>query len=283
MAATFAVDLLVFARIIAAVGISDRDRKILWSRSHGLCAICRKPLVADATEGDREAVVGQEAHIVARSTDGPRGGQIDQALVDCYDNLVLLCPDDHTIVDAQPKAWPAEKLRQLKAQHEAWAKKKLVDDSQIRVVPHPDDPELPGGNPLLRITTGAQVWDIMAGAGRYWVTGLDDEDTGDPELVDLADEFLQLARDYGEISRDIEESLGQVRNAKRTLGTALGELERRGILAFGLRRRRILKGGHLPPAELADAHLALVLSSNPAIMEVPVEAEADPGLAEQAD
>ena len=57
------------------MGIRDKDRKILWGRAGSHCAICQKPLVADATSTDPEAVVGDEAHIVAQSADGPRGGQ----------------------------------------------------------------------------------------------------------------------------------------------------------------------------------------------------------------
>jgi hypothetical protein len=263
------------SRIVATVGITDRDRKILWSRAHGLCALCHAPLVEDATEADREAVIGEEAHIVSRSPSGPRGGQIDQALVDAYDNLILLCPTHHTLIDSQPEAWPVARLRQLKAKHEAWAKCKLVDDGRPRLVAHPDDPDLPGGNPLWRVTSGAQLWDIVATSDRYWLAGLDDEDTDDPELVDLADSFLQNLRDYGEIAGDLEGNLMQVRDCKRSLGALLAELESRGMLVFGVRRRRILKGGVGPETEWGDAHVAVVLRSDPSIRPSPLVQASD--------
>lgn len=258
------------SRIVATVGITDRDRKILWSKAHGLCAICHSPLVEDATEADRDAVIGEEAHIVSRSPGGPRGGQIDQALVDANENLILLCPTHHTLVDSQPEAWPVAKLRALKAKHEAWAKSKLVDDDRPRLVAHPDDPDLPGGNPLWRVTSGAQLWDIIATSDRYWLDGLDDEDTDDPELVDLADSFLQNLRDYGEIAGDLDGNLVQIRDCKRSLGTLLAELESRGTLVFGVRRRLILKGGVGPATKWGEAHIAVVLRSDPSIRPSPL-------------
>lgn len=69
--------------------VEARDRKILWARSHNACAICRQPLVLNATETDRESVVGDEAHIVAQSSGGPRAGLIPVSDLDKYDNLIL--------------------------------------------------------------------------------------------------------------------------------------------------------------------------------------------------
>jgi hypothetical protein len=55
--------------------ISVRDRKLLWGRSGNRCAFtdCRRQLTVDAEETGRDAVVSQEAHIVAEEEDGPRG------------------------------------------------------------------------------------------------------------------------------------------------------------------------------------------------------------------
>ncbi|WP_327141144.1 HNH endonuclease [Nocardia sp. NBC_01327] len=105
--------------------IEARDRKILWGRSHNLCAICRLPLVLDATATDRESVVGDEAHIVAQSSGGPRAGLIPAGELDKYDNLILLCKVHHKQVDDQPMFFNAEHLRQLKAAHERWAAEKF--------------------------------------------------------------------------------------------------------------------------------------------------------------
>ncbi|MCB9551939.1 MAG: hypothetical protein H6705_08655 [Myxococcales bacterium] len=36
------------------------------------------------------------------------------------DNLILLCPTHHTLIDKVPEQYPAELLRRWKAEHEAW-------------------------------------------------------------------------------------------------------------------------------------------------------------------
>ncbi|MFI7003438.1 HNH endonuclease [Nocardia sp. NPDC050175] len=105
--------------------IEARDRKILWARSHNSCAICKQPLVVDATETDRESVVGDEAHIVAQSSGGPRASLIPTADLNKYENLILLCKVHHKQIDDQPGSYTAERLRQLKAEHERWAHEKF--------------------------------------------------------------------------------------------------------------------------------------------------------------
>ncbi|MFI7003443.1 HNH endonuclease [Nocardia sp. NPDC050175] len=105
--------------------IEDRDRKILWARAHNSCAICKTTLILDGNQGDRESVVGDEAHIVARSKGGPRAGLISSGELDKYDNLILLCKVHHKQVDDQPITYSVEHLRQLKADHERWAHAKF--------------------------------------------------------------------------------------------------------------------------------------------------------------
>lgn len=102
------------------VGISDKDRKILWARSGNRCALCRRVLVAERTAADDEAIIGDEAHIAARSPGGPRYGECPPDKVDRYDNLILLCRVDHKKVDDQPRHYTTARLRQSKAEHEAW-------------------------------------------------------------------------------------------------------------------------------------------------------------------
>jgi hypothetical protein len=100
------------------MGIRDKDRKILWGLAGSYCAVCQQPLVADATSTDPKAVVGDEAHIVAQSADGPRGGQqVRGGDLDGYDNLILLCRVDHKRIDDQPNHYTTAKLHELKSRH----------------------------------------------------------------------------------------------------------------------------------------------------------------------
>lgn len=95
-----------------------------------MCAYpdCRKPLIADApaASGDPHAVLGQMAHIVAHSAEGPRGAQAFRgADRDGAENLVLLCPKHHILVDQQRKSHPVDWLYRMKEQHERWVTERL--------------------------------------------------------------------------------------------------------------------------------------------------------------
>ncbi|MBF0408963.1 MAG: hypothetical protein HQM10_16570 [Candidatus Riflebacteria bacterium] len=72
------------------------------------------------SNGGNEFVVGEECHIVARASDGPRGLTTPPPEgLDSFSNLVLLCPTHHCIVDAQPEIYTVESLQDIKAAHEA--------------------------------------------------------------------------------------------------------------------------------------------------------------------
>lgn len=99
-----------------AMAIRPSDAKMLWGRAGGRCSICHR-------EGGAEI-----AHIVARSPDGPRGDDplpLEQR--DLYENLILLCPNDHSTVDGNVKEWTVARLRDVKAAHELWVQKRLEE------------------------------------------------------------------------------------------------------------------------------------------------------------
>ncbi len=61
--------------------------------------------------------MGEMAHIIAQSQEGPRGDGVGGD--DTYENLILLCPTHHREVDKAPKGtFPADMLREWKEQHE---------------------------------------------------------------------------------------------------------------------------------------------------------------------
>jgi hypothetical protein len=108
--------------------ISEKNLKILWSRAAGRCSfpLCNTTLIQEGTENDAPAVVGEIAHIVARHLEGPRGREPFQGKDrDILENLILLCPVHHTIIDQQPQTYTVEMLIQMKNQHEQYVKAQL--------------------------------------------------------------------------------------------------------------------------------------------------------------
>jgi hypothetical protein len=102
--------------------IEAAEKLLLWVRSGGRCAMCNKWLLDDE---HRLLPIpsGEMAHNVGRSTSSrsPRGD--DPLAVDERNlaaNLLLLCPDDHQIIDTKlgTDEFPVEKLRDIKARHE---------------------------------------------------------------------------------------------------------------------------------------------------------------------
>lgn len=102
------------------MGISQKTRKLLWVRSGNECAFvgCSQKLTLSEEEG-QNIVVGEEAHIVARTPDGPRGKEVPPGReVNGISNLILFCPTHHRIVDEQPHIYTVSALRVLKRNHE---------------------------------------------------------------------------------------------------------------------------------------------------------------------
>lgn len=116
------------------MGISLKTHKLLWGRSGNKCAFedCRNDLIADETESDDESVIGDEAHIVSRKEDGPRGvSSLSEEDRDRYDNLILLCKKHHKIVDDQFNFYTVEKLIEMKKNHEKWISDSLTVDDEL--------------------------------------------------------------------------------------------------------------------------------------------------------
>jgi hypothetical protein len=83
-------------------------------------------LIKEATEHDREAIIGKVAHIISISPTGPRHDPSKGAdFLNSYDNLLLLCGNHHDEVDAQAATFTVETLCRWKAEHEAWVFSRL--------------------------------------------------------------------------------------------------------------------------------------------------------------
>ncbi|MCG7867618.1 MAG: HNH endonuclease [Candidatus Thiodiazotropha taylori] len=102
--------------------MKDKEIKLLWGRSGGRCAFqeCKEEL------SEEDVVLGEQAHIIARSEDGPRGeSDLDVVARNKYENLILLCSHHHTLIDKMPRKYPVEVLQKMKTSHEKWVAERL--------------------------------------------------------------------------------------------------------------------------------------------------------------
>lgn len=103
--------------------VSLKTRQILWARSGGICAMpgCSAPVLHRSPMHFLPSCFGELAHNVAASPDGPRGDPLrSSVLVDDPDNLIMMCPSCHTVIDEGGAAnFPEALLRQWKTEHEA--------------------------------------------------------------------------------------------------------------------------------------------------------------------
>lgn len=92
----------------------------VWMRSGGRCAFpsCNTPLWKDLLT-NKKVNTGLIAHIVSWTPTGPRGdAALSVKLAKDPDNLMLLCPTHHDLVDDHPDAYPQALLLEYKRRHE---------------------------------------------------------------------------------------------------------------------------------------------------------------------
>jgi hypothetical protein len=109
--------------------VSQKEIKLLCLQSGGVCAFpgCGRYLVEAGTLQDDPVVLGEIAHIVAESRQGPRGtAALTEEERNKHANLILLCGDHHKIIDSQPNTYSIPVLRQMKADHEARIRKAMT-------------------------------------------------------------------------------------------------------------------------------------------------------------
>lgn len=125
-----------------AMAISERTAKILWGRAGAVCSLpdCHQPLVVDGPGRDPDAVIGEMAHIVAQSPDGPRGQYpVQGGDRDGVENLILLCTKHHSIIDQQPAKYDPLVLYELKQRHERWVREQLSPQQRFTGVHVPSE------------------------------------------------------------------------------------------------------------------------------------------------
>lgn len=108
--------------------LSNKTVSLLFGLAGGRCSICKTPVV------DLDVKIGEMAHIIARNKGGARGELPFQGDINGYENLILLCPNDHKRVDNNPAAYPPEMLHQIKREHEYFVRQSTARSNQGRVM-----------------------------------------------------------------------------------------------------------------------------------------------------
>jgi hypothetical protein len=117
------------------MSIELKDIKLLWGRAANRCSFsgCRIKLSQDKKTATESFPIGEQAHIVGREEVSARSNSIlsiqDR---DSYHNLILLCPNHHTIIDKNQEDYPIEKLHMMKYQHEYWVETTLSESYDVK-------------------------------------------------------------------------------------------------------------------------------------------------------
>src|SRR5271170_236146 len=88
--------------------IPAKESHILWALCAGRCAFpgCDNKCI-DSFENSGSILLGEMAHVLAVSPAGPRAKKGTGRDLNRYENLVLLCPYHHAMVDKAPLDFPS--------------------------------------------------------------------------------------------------------------------------------------------------------------------------------
>lgn len=103
------------------MGLSDRDRRILWAKAGNRCSyrfkgeVCSELLVL--TDGGKHVNISEECHIVGEKPTAARHVE-DFPATESYSNRILMCRNHHKAIDDDEDTYTAEVLEKMKKSHE---------------------------------------------------------------------------------------------------------------------------------------------------------------------
>jgi hypothetical protein len=235
------------------MSIKVKTRKVLWSKSGNRCAICKRQLVQRLPRQKSDFIVGEECHIISSKSDGPRGKHKILSDFDTYDNLILLCANDHKLIDEFPETFTVEIVESLKINHENWIEAAIEKDIE-EYLKTTNNIEL-----LDEIKVTSNIDIIVQGSHFYFydLTSITDEN-----MSIEASELFDNLRDYADIYSDIEIS-SRTRCLIDYLKT-IKQLNEKGIKFFGKSIVREYSILNIPKSKYKIAMIiAFEVSSNP--------------------
>ncbi len=121
------------------MAITQKSVKILWSASGGRCAFpgCWERLCYHEAEEAAPFTLGEMAHICGDKPGANRHDTMQSAPErDGYQNLILLCPTHHTLIDRKENEaeYTVAALHAMKAEHEARVLARIDQDAMTTKV-----------------------------------------------------------------------------------------------------------------------------------------------------
>lgn len=113
------------------MAISEKTIKILWSNAAGICSFrgCNEKLSVEEAAEVTPYTIGEMAHIKGNRP-GSNRYDIEQPAIerDSYENLILLCPTHHTLIDKVENVdiFNVEILHEMKREHESSISNRLA-------------------------------------------------------------------------------------------------------------------------------------------------------------
>lgn len=212
------------------MAITDRTRKTLWAKSGNRCALCKVELVQRKSPpgGNQDVIVGQECHMVPKNN---RTIEPEHDL-DCYDNLILLCANDHKKTHDQADFYSSDKLRSIKNVHEDWVA------SRLKTKQSPATKKI-SIKRLPRITSGKELLDVVldSGLADYSYEELKTEN----EVREISGLFDTL-KDYSYVLSDM--SFTEIAKMELELNDNIERVSKIGFSMFGAKSK--VRYGDIP-------------------------------------
>ncbi|RON15936.1 HNH endonuclease [Pseudomonas brassicacearum] len=113
------------------MAITEKSIKLLWSNAAGRCSFtdCDERLTVEQAASSAPHTLGEMAHIKGKNTGSNRYDEHQTDMQrDGYENLILLCPNHHTLIDKaeNEEKYSVEMLLEMKILHEACISSRLT-------------------------------------------------------------------------------------------------------------------------------------------------------------
>ncbi len=115
------------------MSITSKSIKLLWSNAAGICSFsgCFEKLTVEQAADIAPYTLGEMAHIKGNKAGSNRYDESQSAVErDSYENLILLCPTHHTLIDKveNEAKYTVKFLHEMKVEHETYISNRLGEE-----------------------------------------------------------------------------------------------------------------------------------------------------------